>query len=45
MSKAAERQQIVLRVAPSTKRTAVAAAKKAGLSLNAYAEKRLGGGK
>jgi predicted HicB family RNase H-like nuclease len=40
-AKSEQREQIVLRVATATKRAAVAAAKKAGLSLNAYSEKRL----
>lgn len=39
---AAQRKQIVLRVLPDVNRAVRAAAKKAGLSINAYAEKVLG---
>jgi predicted HicB family RNase H-like nuclease len=39
------RQQIVLRVEPSVKKHVRAQAKAAGLSLNAYCEKKLGAGR
>lgn len=41
----ASRKQIVLRVTPETNSAVRKAAKAAGLSINAYCEKRLAGGR